>query len=299
MKEYLLGNVAIARGILEAGMGVVTGYPGTPASEIVEALAPFASKYGIHVEWSVNEKAALEVAIGASWTGARAVSVMKHVGLNVAADPFMTLAYTGVRGGLVVCVADDPFCHSSQNEQDSRRYAQFAGIPCLDPADPREARDMILYAFELSEELELPVLLRPTTRVSHASSDVVVGQIKRGSTNPKFTKDPARWVMLPAHARPRHTALLEKQDAIRTSLADVPWNRLVLRGDIGVIASGISGLYAEEAIKQLEADISILRIGTFPPPDSLCSELLEHVTKVMVIEELEPVLEEYVERMQE
>ncbi len=297
MKEYLLGNVAIARGILEAGTGVVTGYPGTPASEIVEALAPFASKYGIHVEWSVNEKVALEVAIGASWTGARAVSVMKHVGLNVAADPFMTLAYTGVIGGLVVCVADDPFCHSSQNEQDSRRYAQFAGIPCLDPADPQEARDMVIYAFELSEELELPVLLRPTTRVSHASSDVVVGQIKGGSTNPEFTKDPARWVMLPAHARPRHTVLLEKQDAIRATLADVPWNRLVLRGDIGVIASGISGLYAEEAIKQLEADISILRIGTFPPPDGLCSELLEHVTKVMVIEELEPVLEEYVERL--
>ncbi|MEA2051613.1 MAG: indolepyruvate ferredoxin oxidoreductase subunit alpha [Euryarchaeota archaeon] len=297
MKEYLLGNVAIARGILEAGTGVVTGYPGTPASEIVEALAPFASKYGIHVEWSVNEKVALEVAIGASWTGARAVSVMKHVGLNVAADPFMTLAYSGVIGGLVVCVADDPFCHSSQNEQDSRRYAQFAGIPCLDPADPQEARDMVIYAFELSEELELPVLLRPTTRVSHASSDVVVGQIKRGSTNPKFIKDPARWVMLPTHARPRHTVLLEKQDAIRTTLADVPWNRLVLQGDIGVIASGISGLYAEEAIKQLEADISILRIGTFPPPDGLCSELLEHVTKVMVIEELEPVLEEYVERL--
>ncbi|NQE53394.1 Indolepyruvate oxidoreductase subunit IorA [ANME-1 cluster archaeon GoMg3.2] len=297
MKEYLLGNVAIARGILETGTGVVTGYPGTPASEIVEALAPFASKYGIHVEWSVNEKVALEVAIGASWTGARAVSVMKHVGLNVAADPFMTLAYTGVIGGLVVCVADDPFCHSSQNEQDSRRYAQFAGIPCLDPADPQEARDMVIYAFELSEELELPVLLRPTTRVSHASSDVVVGQIKGGSTNPKFTKDPARWVMLPTHARPRHTVLLEKQDVIRATLVDVPWNRLVLRGDIGVIASGISGLYAEEAIKQLEADISILRIGTFPPPDGLCSELLEHVTKVMVIEELEPVLEEYVERL--
>ena len=297
MKEYLLGNVAIARGILEAGTGVVTGYPGTPASEIVEALAPFASKYGIHVEWSVNEKVALEVAIGASWTGTRAVSVMKHVGLNVAADPFMTLAYTGVIGGLVVCVADDPFCHSSQNEQDSRRYAQFAGIPCLDPADPQEARDMVIYAFELSEELELPVLLRPTTRVSHASSDVVLGQIKGGGTNPEFTKDPARWVMLPTHARARHTVLLEKHDAIRTTLADVPWNRLVLRGDIGVIASGISGLYAEEAIKQLEADISILRIGTFPPPDGLCSELLEHVTKVMVIEELEPVLEEYVERL--
>ncbi len=297
MKEYLLGNVAIARGILEAGTRVVTGYPGTPASEIVEALAPFARKYGIHVEWSVNEKAALEVAIGSSWAGTRAVSVMKHVGLNVAADPFMTLAYTGVRGGLVVSVSDDPFCHSSQNEQDSRRYAQFAGIPCLDPADPQEARDMIIYAFELSEELELPVLLRPTTRVSHASSDVEVGQIKGGGTNPEFTKDPARWVMLPAHARTRHTVLLEKQDAIKTALADVPWNRLVLRGNIGVIASGISGLYAEEALKQLEADISILRIGTFPPPDGLCSELLEHVTKVMVIEELEPVLEEYVERL--
>lgn len=172
---------------------------------------------------------------------------MKHVGLNVAADPFMTLAYSGVIGGLVVCVADDPFCHSSQNEQDSRRYAQFAGIPCLDPADPQEARDMVIYAFELSEELELPVLLRPTTRVSHASSDVVVGQIKGGSTNPEFTKDPARWVMLPTHARPRHTVLIEKQDVIRATLADAPWNRLVLRGDIGVIASGISGLYAEEA----------------------------------------------------
>ncbi len=297
MNEYLLGNAAIARGILEAGTRVVTGYPGTPASEIVETLAPFASEYGIHVEWSVNEKVALEVAIGASWTGTRAVVVMKHVGLNVAADPFMTLAYTGVIGGLVVCVADDPFCHSSQNEQDSRRYAQFAGIPCLDPADPQEAIDMCIYAFKLSEKLELPVLLRPTTRVSHAKADVSVGQTKESRSNSEFVKNPARWVMLPAHARPRHSVLLDKQDAIKTALADVPWNRFVLRGDTGVITSGISGLYAEEAIKQLEADISVLRIGTFPPPDGLCTEFLEHVTKVMVIEELEPVLEEYVERL--
>ncbi|HUV79261.1 MAG TPA: indolepyruvate ferredoxin oxidoreductase subunit alpha [Candidatus Bathyarchaeia archaeon] len=297
LKEYLLGNAAIARGILEAGAGVVTGYPGTPASEIVESVAPFAKKYDIHVEWSVNEKAALEVAIGASWTGTRAVAVMKHVGLNVAADPFMTLAYTGVRGGLVVIAADDPFCHSSQNEQDSRRYAQFAGIPCLDPADPQEAKDMCVYAFELSEKLELPVLLRPTTRVSHARADVEVGQIEEERSNPEFVKNPARWVMLPVHARPRHTELLKKQDRIKTAFADAPWNRLVLRGDLGIIASGISGLYAEEAIKQLEIDISILRIGTFPPPDELCSEFLRHVTKVMVIEELEPVLEEYVERL--
>lgn len=244
----------------------------------------------------VNEKVALEVAIGASWTGMRAAAVMKHVGLNVAADPFMTLAYTGVRGGLVVSVSDDPFCHSSQNEQDSRRYAQFACIPCLDPADPQEARDMTIYAFELSEELELPVLLRPTTRVSHARADVDIGRPKESRATPEFLKNPARWVALPAHARPRHSVLLEKQDAIKAALENSPWNQLVLRGELGVIASGISGLYAEEAIKQLDADISILRIGTFPPPDGLCSEFIRHLSKVVVIEELEPVLEEYVER---
>jgi indolepyruvate ferredoxin oxidoreductase alpha subunit len=296
VKEYLLGNAAIAQGILEAGASVVTGYPGTPASEIVETLAPLAKQYNLHVEWSTNEKVALEVASGASWAGTRAAAVMKHVGLNVAADPFMTLAYTGVRGGLVVIVSDDPYCHSSQNEQDSRRYAQFACVPCLDPADPQEALDMCVYAFELSEELELPVLLRPTTRVSHARADVETGDLKEGRPKPEFLKDPARWVMLPVHARPRHTKLLEKQDAIRTALAKSPWNRLVVRGELGVMSSGIAGLYAEEAIKQLEADISMLRIGTIPPPDELCATLLKHVSKVMVIEELEPVLEEYVER---
>ncbi len=195
MKEYLLGNAAIARGILEAGAGVVTSYPGTPASEIVESLAPVSKEYNLHIEWSVNEKVALEVAIGASWTGVRSAAVMKHVGLNVAADPFMTLAYTGVKGGLVVISSDDPFCHSSQNEQDSRRYAQFACIPCLDPADPQEAKDMTVYAFELSEELELPVLLRPTTRVSHARADVDVGKgkTKKSTTSHEFVKKPARW----------------------------------------------------------------------------------------------------------
>ncbi|HJH25784.1 MAG TPA: indolepyruvate ferredoxin oxidoreductase subunit alpha [Methanophagales archaeon] len=298
MKEYLLGNAAIARGILEAGAGVVTSYPGTPASEIVESLAPVSKEYNLHIEWSVNEKVALEVAIGASWTGVRSAAVMKHVGLNVAADPFMTLAYTGVKGGLVVISSDDPFCHSSQNEQDSRRYAQFACIPCLDPADPQEAKDMTVYAFELSEELELPVLLRPTTRVSHARADVNVGRgkIKKSPISHEFVKNPARWVALPAHARTRHSMLIEKQDAIKAALENSPWNRLVLRGELGVIASGISGLYAEEAIERLESDVSILRIGTFPPPDDLCAEFIKHVSKVLIIEELEPVLEEYVER---
>ena len=297
MKEYLLGNAAIAHGILEAGAGVVTGYPGTPASEIVESVAPFAKKHNLHVEWSVNEKVAVEVATGAAWTGTRAVAVMKHVGLNVAADPFMTLAYTGVKGGLVLIVADDPFCHSSQNEQDTRRYAQFASVPCLDPADPQEARDMCFYAFELSEELELPVLLRPTTRVSHARADIDLGTIRERLLTPEFEKKPEQWVMLPVHARPRHTVLLKKQERIRAALAKTPWNRLVLRGELGVIASGISGLYAEEAIKQLDADISLLRIGTIPPPADLITEMLKQVSTVMVIEELEPVLEDYVERL--
>ena len=298
MKEYLLGNVAIARALFEAGAGVITGYPGTPSSEIVETAAQFAKRYNVHVEWSVNEKVAVEVASGAAWTGTRAAAVMKHVGLNVAADPFMTLAYTGVKAGLVLIVADDPYCHSSQNEQDTRRYAQFAGVPCLDPANPQEAKDMCQFAFELSEALELPVIVRPTTRVSHARSDVLLGSIEERAEKPEFVKNPAQWVMLPVHARPRHTELLKKQAAVADALNDTPWNRLTLReSEIGIIASGISGLYVEEALKQLDADISLLRVGTFPPPVALIATMLKTVKTVLVIEELEPVLEEHVERV--
>ena len=177
MRDYLLGNAAIARGLLEAGVGLAAGYPGTPSSEIIETLVDLKGDRSMHVEWSVNEKVALEVAAGASWTGTRAAATMKHVGLNVAADPFMTLAYLGVGAGLLVICADDPFCHSSQNEQDSRRYAQFASIPCLDPGDPEEAKDMTIYGFELSEKFNIPVMLRPTTRVSHARADVETGTI--------------------------------------------------------------------------------------------------------------------------
>jgi indolepyruvate ferredoxin oxidoreductase alpha subunit len=298
MKEYLLGNVAIARALFEAGAGVITGYPGTPSSEIVETAAQFAKQYNVHVEWSVNEKVAVEVASGAAWTGTRAAAVMKHVGLNVAADPFMTLAYTGVKAGLVLIVADDPYCHSSQNEQDTRRYAQFAGVPCLDPADPQEAKDMCQFAFELSETLELPVIVRPTTRVSHARADVSLGSIEDRAEKPEFEKNPAQWVMLPVHARPRHTELLKKQAAVAEALNDTPWNRLTLRqSELGIITSGISGLYVEEALKQLDAEISLLRVGTFPPPVALIAAMLKTVKTVLVIEELEPVLEEHVERV--
>ena len=295
MREYLLGNVAIAKGILEAGAGVVSGYPGTPSSEIVDFLAPLAKEHGIHVEWSVNEKVAMEVAIGASWTGTRSVVTMKHVGLNVAADPFMTLAYLGVGGGMVVISADDPYCHSSQNEQDSRRYAHFARVPCLDPADPQEARDMILRAFALSEEFGVPVMVRPTTRVSHARSDVEVGSPGKRKENPSFEKNPPKRVALPVHARPLHVELLDKQAGIEAALAKEVWNKAEMRGKIGVIASGIAGLYAEEAIAELEADVSLLRIGTYPMPREMIGDFLERVERVLVIEELDPVVEEFAE----
>jgi indolepyruvate ferredoxin oxidoreductase alpha subunit len=297
VREYLLGNVAIARGLLEAGAGLVAGYPGTPSSEIIETLADLKGNLPVHLEWSVNEKVALEVAAGASWTGARAAATMKHVGLNVAADPFMTLAYLGVGAGLLVICADDPFCHSSQNEQDSRRYAQFSSIPCLDPADPQEARDMTVFGFELSERLNVPVMLRPTTRVSHARADVECALPKMSTQKGRFIKNPARRVALPSHARPLHAELIEKQALMEEALESAPWNRLSLNGNEGVIASGIAGLYAEEAISDLDLAISFLRIGTYPVPSKLIGRILEHVSRVLVVEELEPVVEEQVERL--
>src|SRR5208337_1587132 len=193
----MLGNDSIARGLLESDIDVATGYPGTPSSEILASLASYAlsgwKKDKFHIEWSVNEKVALEVAIGASWAGARSVCTMKHVGLNVAADPFMTLSHTGVNGGLVLISADDPACHSSQNEQDSRVYAKFAKVPCFDPQSPQEARDMILYAYDFSEKFKMPVLFRPTTRISHAKSDVDVGVPMKREKKIGFVKDVERF----------------------------------------------------------------------------------------------------------
>ncbi|MDD1750356.1 MAG: indolepyruvate ferredoxin oxidoreductase subunit alpha [Methanothrix sp.] len=297
VREYLLGNAAIARGLLEAGVGLVAGYPGTPSSEIIETLVDLKREMPPHVEWSVNEKVALEVAAGASWTGQRAAATMKHVGLNVAADPFMTLAYLGVGAGLLLICADDPHCHSSQNEQDSRRYAQFAGIPCLDPANPGEAKEMAAFAFELSEKFNIPVMLRPTTRVSHARADVEIGPAQAPREQSRFIKNPARRVALPIHARPLHSELLAKQAAMEEALESTPWNRLFLHGKVGIIASGIAGLYAEEAALELDEDISLLCIGTYPIPKKLISRMLEHVSRVMIIEELEPVVEEQVQML--
>ncbi|AKB50190.1 Indolepyruvate oxidoreductase subunit IorA [Methanosarcina barkeri str. Wiesmoor] len=295
MREYMLGNVAIARGLLEGGVQVIAGYPGTPSSEIIDTLAARKDR-DYYVEWSVNEKVAMEVAVGAAWTGVRSVVTMKHVGLNVAADPFMTLAYAGTKGGLIVIAADDPSCHSSQNEQDTRRYAQFALVPCFDPATPQEAKDMLPYAFEFSEKFEVPVIFRPTTRISHGKSDIELGEIPVEKPAPSFEKLLDRWVMLPKNARPRHTHLLSIQQSIEDALAESPWNSLELKSDakFGVIGAGIASVYAKEALVELGLEVSYLKIGTYPVPRKLILELLETVDTVLVFEELEPIVEEQV-----
>ncbi|HWR25488.1 MAG TPA: indolepyruvate ferredoxin oxidoreductase subunit alpha, partial [Methanosarcina sp.] len=283
------------RGLLESGVQVIAGYPGTPSSEIIDTLACLENR-DFHIEWSVNEKVAMEVAVGAAWAGVRSAVTMKHVGLNVAADPFMTLAYAGTKGGLVAIVADDPSCHSSQNEQDTRRYAQFALVPCFDPSTPQEAKDMLPYAFEFSEKFEIPVIFRPTTRISHGKSDIELGKIPEEKRSPNFEKLLDRWVMLPKNARLRHTHLLSIQQPVEEALAESPWNSLELKPDakLGVISAGIASVYAREALVELGIEASFLKIGAYPVPRKLILELLKSVDTVLVFEELEPVVEEQV-----
>ncbi|KKG08257.1 indolepyruvate ferredoxin oxidoreductase subunit alpha [Methanosarcina sp. 2.H.A.1B.4] len=294
-REYMLGNVAIARGLLEGGVQVATGYPGTPSSEIIDTLAARKDR-DYYIEWSVNEKVAMEVAVGAAWAGVRSVVTMKHVGLNVAADPFMTLAYAGTKGGLIAIVADDPSCHSSQNEQDTRRYAQFALVPCFDPSTPQEAKDMLPYAFEFSEKFEIPVIFRPTTRISHGKSDIELGEIPVEKAIPHFEKLLDRWVMLPKNARTRHTHILSIQQPMEDELAESPWNSLELIPDakFGVIGAGIASVYAKEAMQELGLEASFLKIGTYPVPKKLILKLLNTVDTILIFEELEPIVEEQV-----
>ncbi len=294
--EFLLGNEAIARGLLEAGIDVATGYPGTPSSEILTSLAPHGEQRKFHIEWSVNEKVALEVAIGASWAGARAVCTMKHVGLNVAADPFMTLSHTGVVGGLMLISADDPFCHSSQNEQDTRIYARFAKVPCFDPQSPQEAKAMIEYAFEFSEKHQIPVVFRPTTRISHGKSDVTIGELPTTGREKKFVKNVERFVVLPKHTRALLKKLNAKQEVMAKELAASPWNRLSLKpgAKLGIIATGVSSVYVEEVLAGIEEPVSYLKIGAYPIDSDLLIKLASAVDRILVIEELMPVAEEQV-----
>ncbi|MEM1565074.1 MAG: indolepyruvate ferredoxin oxidoreductase subunit alpha [Candidatus Bathyarchaeia archaeon] len=297
-RVLLLGNEAIARGVLEAGIGVVTTYPGTPASEIGDTVSAIAGEAGVYMEYSVNEIVAVEVAGGAANCGVRALSAMKHVGLNVAADALMTLAYVGVRGGLVVVAADDPECYSSQNEQDSRFYALLSNLPCFEPSTPQEAKDMVVSAVETSEELELPVILRTTTRVSHTRAPVAFGRLTKPNLRGEFVRDAKRLVMVPANSRPRHDVLLQRMEKAKELAETSPYNKIAHRGrdkTFGVISSSSAYNYAVEALELLGLDIDVLKLGmTHPLPEKMIGRFLKEHDKIIVVEELEPYLELHV-----
>ncbi|AMQ18274.1 indolepyruvate ferredoxin oxidoreductase subunit alpha [Thermococcus peptonophilus] len=302
-KVLLLGNHAIARGALEANIAVYAAYPGTPSSELTDTMAAVAKKAGVYMEYSTNEKVAFETALAAAWSGLRAMTAMKHVGLNVAADSFLSSVGMGVEGGFVIMVADDPSMWSSQNEQDTRVYAKFANVPVLEPSSPHEAKEMTKYAFELSEKFKHFVILRTTTRSSHARGDVVLGElpeeIKTGKRKfGKFKKDPTRFVDIPAHARKFHPQILEKIEKIREELNNCPFNWIEGKEDakVGIIAPGLSYAYVKEALAWLGVDnVKVLKLGTpFPVPYGLLEKFFDGLEKVLIVEELEPVVEEQV-----
>jgi indolepyruvate ferredoxin oxidoreductase alpha subunit len=289
----LLGNEAIVRGALEGGVKVATAYPGTPSSEIVDTFYKIAEETGVYVEYSVNEKVALEVAAGAAVSGVRALCAMKHVGLNVASDTFITLAYTGVRAGLILVTADDPSCWSSQNEQDNRYYARLANVPMFEPSNSQEAKDMAHSALKLSEELELPVILRTTTRVSHTLAPVTLGPLRKSVVKGDFVKDARRFVMVPSNALVRHDVLLDKMKGAEEVSESSEYNRVFGEGgEVGVITSGAAFNYAVEAVDKLGVKASILKLGlTHPLPSKKILEFLQGFDRILVVEELEPILE--------
>ncbi len=288
MRQLLSGNEALALGAYHAGVKVAAAYPGTPSTEIIEALVRYP---GIYAEWSTNEKVAMEVALGAAVGGARAMVSMKHVGLNVAADPFFGASVTGVHGGLVVISADDPGMHSSQNEQDNRHYAKFAKVPMLEPSDSQEAYDLILVALAMSEEFDTPVMLRTTTRISHCKT--VVNFPDEPAIPPSttgFIRDPSKYVMVPGYARPRHRAMEERMERLEAYSDAFSWNRII-PGDrkLGIVTSGVAFQYAREVFPQA----SFLKLTlSHPLPRELVRRFASTVDSLLVIEELDPFLEE-------
>ena len=297
----MLGNEAIARGILEAGVIIAAGYPGTPSSEI---LATLAEMYPYHphlkLEWSINEKVAFEVAYGGSMSNVRSTACMKHVGVNVASDAFMTAGYAGARGGMVLVSADDPNCFSSQNEQDNRYYGLHALIPVFEPSTAQEAKDLIKYAFDFSENFQSVVLFRTTTRLNHGRGDVTLGEIKQINRDYGFDWDRSRWVCLPSHSRVLRVRLLERLKDITEFADEFPFNSLKISDNkvngirYGFVAAGIPYAHLVDALTYfgLKEKVSILKLGmVYPPPRKLIEKLLHSVDKILVVEELEPFLE--------
>ncbi len=287
----LSGNQAIARGALEAGVRVAAGYPGTPSTEILESLVQMDPHRRVYVEWATNEKVALDVALGAAMGGARAMATMKHVGLNVASDTFMTAAYTGAGAGLVVISADDPGMHSSQNEQDNRFFARFARVPLLEPSDSEESRQFTAAAFDLSEQFDTPVLVRTTTRVAHARGVVKLGPVSEGKAL-GFHRNVAKYVMLPGFARGRHRVVLERLEAMAAYAETCPFNRVEMRDSrIGIITGSIAYQYVREVLPEA----SVLKLGLgYPLPMKLVRQFAASVDRLLVVEELEPFMEEQI-----
>ena len=324
-KQMIMGNQAIALGALKAGVNLVAGYPGTPSSEIIEFISKYKSKTGTYVEWSVNEKAAAEVAAGASYAGSRTLITMKQVGLNVASDPVMCLSYVGVKGGMVIVSADDPGPISSQTEQDTRNFAQYSKLPCFDPSTPLEAYEMIQEAFELSEKYNTPVILRPTTRVDHAYESMDFPELTECRKRGEFEKDSKRWVIFPRASYNNHKRIFERNEKILPAeFSESKWNGVIKGGEslpltpaadassatpsprgsqqsclapktpLAFAAGGISYCYLMEALSLLGLkDIPVLKIGTpYPFPKPLAEEFLKSHEQIVVFEELDPVIEE-------
>ncbi len=299
-KMLLLGNEAIARGAIEAGVAFASTYPGTPSSEISLNFFQMAQESDLYFEYSTNEKISMEVAAAAANSGVRSMCVMKHVGVNVAADALMTLAYVGVKGGMVILSADDPFMFSSQNEQDNRYYAKLSGLPLIEPSSVEEAKEMIPYAFDLSEKLQEPVIFRTTTRINHSTGVVTLGEIRQPVTQGNFTKDPLNLVVVPAVARNLHVKLLKNYDAAQEIAEDSKYNFITGSGDLGIICNGVSYNYVSDAIQDLgiEDKVRVLRIGfSHPLPPKLIKGFLKTCQKVLVVEEGEPYMEEAVKAM--
>ena len=294
MKQYVMGNGAIALGALAAGVNLVAGYPGTPSSEIIETISHYPHE-GLHLEWSVNEKAALEVAAAAAYSGARAMVTMKQMGLNVASDPLMSVAYIGVKGGLVIVSADDPGPISSQTEQDTRRYADFCRIPVFDPSSPEEAYEMIQEAFAYSEKYSTPVLFRPTTRVCHAYASVETPDSFAPKAYEGFERDPGRWVIFPRLSYINHGKMEARNVEIGRDFSSFRFNTVEGKAsEKAVVTSGVSYTYVKECLKGYEG-VRLIRIATaFPFPEDFILKALEGVKEVLCIEELSPFIEEQI-----
>jgi len=295
-KLFLLGNEAAVRGVIESGVSVAATYPGTPSSEIGNVLSEIAKDAGIYFEFSINEKVALEVAAAASASGVRSFTFMKHVGLNVAADSFMSVVYSGVNGGMIILSADDPSMFSSQNEQDNRHYARIANIPMIEPSNPQEIKDLMKFGYELSEEFQIPILMRTTTRVSHMRGVVELGKVEEHPKTGYFKRDPERFVPVPSSARKMHKLLVSKMAEIEEVVNNSPLNKIFDNGgNVGIITSGSAFNYVMDVLDENNLKINVLKITlSYPFPEKRVLEFIKELDSVIVVEEVDPVMEKEV-----